>query len=570
MLLVHNASDFSSRFSHYLRELLFLEGFLAIEEIDVIDLPTRLAQSPDETILLARMNLSAAMTDAIVSHIHQGGRLIALHPDHLLLSRLNCTPAFAAIRKGFMSFTECALLAGLPLDPVQVVVPTVRWSASTGATTLATMVDVDDPATQTAAISQLRVGNGEAVLIGFDLARAVIRLRFGDPALDDLYMRSNDNNLRPHELLIGTLDPRQMRIAQTDILTAILGRMVETFDPQPRVWYYPRPDQRSALIQTSDDDWSTIEQFEVMLGVLEQYDATATFYIVPNSNVTTSHLDRWEQAGHTFSVHPASDSEAHHGSPPEEPQALWVPDMVRRNIERHRAQYGRDVITIRNHAIRWAHYLEVPRIHADYGVRAEANYFCVPPFPVGFLCGSGRPAPFVEETGTILDHYQIPSAWTEEVLLHPTHSASMNWMAGKAQLETNAIIQRAAQRYFTPVTVNSHPVSFATYSRPVIEDNWRQARELDVPIVGADHWMTWVDARRGLKLAHTGDQWTLQSDRDVPSVTVLFPQAASAEGGITTIEQIWGRTYHAVLLSGLTKGQQRRISTTPLSEGRSL
>lgn len=567
MLLVHNAADSSSRFSHYLRELLLLEGFMGIDEIDAADLPARLSQSPGEAILLSRMSLPASTTDAIVAHLHRGGRLIAVHPDHFLLKRLGGTPAFAAIRKGFMSFADSALLAGLPLDPVQVVVPTVRWSAPAEITTLATLIDVDDAATQTAAISHFRVGKGEAVLIGFDLAKAVIRLRFGDPQLDDLYVRSNDINLRPHELLIGTLDPRQMSIAQTDILTALLGRIVETFDPQPRIWHYPEPSQRSALIQTSDDDWSSIEQFEVMLGVLKQYDARATFYIVPNSNVTTAHLDRWENAGHTFSVHPATDSEAHYGPPPEEPQALWVPDMVRRNIERHRAQYGREVITIRNHAIRWAHYLEVPRIHAEYGVRAEANYFCVPPFPVGFLSGSGRPAPFVEENGEIIDHYQIPSAWTEEVLLHPTHSASMNWMVGKAQLETNAIIQRAAQRYFTPVTVNSHPVSFATYSQPVIEDNWRQARELDVPIIGADHWMTWADSRRGLKLTRVGEQWELDADRDIPSVTVLLPQPASADSGTTTTEKIWGRNYHALRLTNLTAGEHRRITTSSQSKG---
>ena len=557
MLLVHNAADSSSRFSRYLRELLLLEGFMAIEEIDAAELPARLAQSPGETILLARMSLPSATTDALVSHLHQGGRLIALQPDQLLLKRLGCVPAFAAIRKGMMTFAGSDLLAGLPLDPVQVVVPTVRWSAPVDAATLATLVDVDDAATQTAAISHLRVGAGDAVLIGFDLAKAVIRLRFGDPQQDDLYVRSNDAILRPHELLIGTLDPRQLRIAQTDILTALLGRLVETFDPQPRIWHYPDPGQRSALIQTSDDDWSTIDRSEPLPGVLKQNTAGRPFYLARNSNGTPAPLARWEQDGPTFSVHPAADSEATHGPMPEEPQSLWVPEMVRKNVERHRAQYGRDVKTIRNHAIRWAHYLEVPRIHAELGVRAEANYFCVPPFPVGFLCGSGRPAPFVEETGEIIDHYQIPSAWTEEVLLHPTHSASMNWMVGKAQNETNAIIQRATQRYHTPVTVNSHPVSFATYSQPLIEDNWRQARELNVPIIGADEWMDWADARRALTLVREGNQWVLQVGRAVPSMTMLIPVAS---GETDKTEQIWGRNYAAIRLTNLIPGERRIVS----------
>ena len=50
MLLVHNAADSSSRFSRYLRELLLLEGFMGIEEIDAAELPARLAQSPGATM----------------------------------------------------------------------------------------------------------------------------------------------------------------------------------------------------------------------------------------------------------------------------------------------------------------------------------------------------------------------------------------------------------------------------------------------------------------------------------------------------------------------------------------
>lgn len=570
MLLVHNRADSSSRYSRYLRELLIIEGFIAVEEVDASVLPARLAQEPRQTILLPRMNLPTATSDRIVEHVRQGGRLIALHPDPILLKRLGAVPAYAAVRKGFMTFASSELLAGLPLDAIQVVVPAVRWSAPAGATVLATVVDAADPAVQTDGLSHFTLGAGEVALVGFDLAKAVIRLRFGDPDMDDLFVRSNDSNLRPHELLIGTLDPRQMRIAQNDIVTAVLGRIIETFEPQPRIWHYPAPAQRSVLIQTSDDDWSTIEQFEHIIAALKRYDGACTFYIVPNSQVTAAHLDRWEQAGHAFSVHPATDAEAHGSPPPDEPQPLWVPAMVRENVERHRAQYGRPVNTIRNHAIRWAHSLELPRLHAELGIRAEANYFCVPPFPAGFLCGSGRLAPYVEESGDIIDHYQIPSAWTEEALVHPTHSASMNWMLGKARDETNAIIQRAAQRYFTPVTVNSHPVSFATYSQPLIEDNWRQARELDVPIVSTDHWTAWTDARRALSLTRTGGGWTVRADRAIPALTVLFPTGATAaaSGGSVTCQHIWGRTYEALQLANLTAGEDRAIHAASLAGSR--
>lgn len=560
VLLVHNAADPGSRYSHFLRELLTLEGFFDVEELDATDLPARLAADDWETILLPRTNLPAATSDLLVAHIHRGGRLIALQPDAVLLKRLGCTPSYAAIRQGWLTFDDDGLLAGLPLDPVQVVVPTVRWTAPAGATTVATVAERQDPFVSTDGITHLKAGDGEAALVAFDLAKAVARLRFGDPELAGIQVASTDHIYRPHELLIGQLDPRQLRTAQADILTAVLGRMVETLAPQPRVWYYPEPDQRSVLLQTSDDDWSTIEQFDHMIDVLKRYDATCTYYIVPLSHVTRGDLDRWEQAGHVFSVHPAMDADTKSASPSEDPQPLWVPDMVRRNVERHRAQYGRPVNTVRNHAIRWVNYMDLPRLHAALDIRAEANYVCVPPFPAGFLCGSGRLIPYVDVTGEVIDHFQIPTMWTEEALINPHHGSSINWSLPKARNETNVIIQRAAQRYFTPVTINSHPVSFATYSQPLIEDNWRHARELNVPIISADAWTAWTDARRALSVTHNGAGWLLRADRAIPGLTVLLPTGTGASATGTGRQRIWGRDYEALRLTNLTAGEDRAIN----------
>lgn len=570
MLLVHNPADPSSRFSHFLRELLTLEGFFDVEELDAANLPARLAPTSTETVLLPRTNLPAATSDAIVAHLRRGGRLIALQPDTVLLKRLGCIPSHAAIREGWLMFGASDLLAGLPLDPVQVVVPSIRWSAPEHATTLATVADSNDPFVRTDGMTQLKVGEGEAVLVAFDLAKAVARLRFGDPELAGVQVASTDHIYRPHELLIGQLDPRQLQTAQADILTAVLGRVIETFALQPRIWYYPEPDQRSVLLQTSDDDWSTIEQFDHMIDVLERYDATCTYYIVPLSHVTRGDLDRWEQAGHIFSVHPAMDADTKSASPSEDPQSLWVPDMVRRNVERHRVQYGRPVNTVRNHAVRWVNYMDLPRLHATLRIRAEANYVCVPPFPAGFLCGSGRLLPFVDVNGDVIDHLQVPTMWTEEVLINPHHGSSINWSLPRAQNETNAIIRRAAQRYFTPVTINSHPVSFATYSQPLIEDNWRQARELNVPILSADAWTAWTDARRGLSLARHDGGWILQADRPISELTVLLPAGTgvAGDGGAPGTQGIWGRTYDALRLTNLAAGEARTIDAArPITAG---
>ena len=95
----------------------------------------------------------------------------------------------------------------------------------------------------------------------------------------------------------------------------------------------------------------------------------------------------------------------------------------------------------------------------------------------GYLTGSGRLARFVDTTGQVIDHLQIASHWTEEILVSDAHGFSERWLYSRAREFTNGIINRSISRYHTPTVVNSHPVSFATYSRPLIESNWKTARE---------------------------------------------------------------------------------------------
>ncbi len=414
-----------------------------------------------------------------------------------------------------------------------------------------------DPFTATPAIWHARVGAGEVILFGFDLAKAVARLRHGDPGLADMPNEIFDRIQRPSDLFRGQIDPRQATVPQADILTAVLGRAVETLLPQPRFWYYPEANQRSVVIQTSDDDWSTLEQFETMTSVLKEYEARCTFYVVNRTVLTTGLMDRWERDGHVFSVHPSSIIDVENRPATDEAQRFWVPEMVRENVARHQEQFGRPVKTIRNHAIRWVGYMDLAYLHAELGIRGEANYFAMGPILSGYLTGSGRLARFVDTDGTIIDHLQIASHWTEEILVSDTHGFSERWLYSRAREFTNGIINRSISRYHTPTVINSHPVSFATYSRPLIESNWKTAREGGVPIVSAESWVDFTDARRGLAITATPDGYEIRADRSTARVVVLLPEGIAASG---SAETIWGRTYTAVTLDDLTPDESRQLT----------
>jgi hypothetical protein len=545
------------------RELLAVEGFAAVDEIELDALGERLAANPD-VVILPRLALPEDLADRVVAYINAGGQLVALQPDAPLSRKLGLRPTFYTVRNGILTFAPGGILEGLPLDPVQIVVPamTMVSDPDANAVELARVSDPTDVMTGTGAIHHLRIGQGQAVVFGFDLANAVARLRHGDPGLADIPNHRWDHIQRPSDLFVGQFDPRQANVPQADVLTAVLGRAIETLAPQPRLWYYPEASQRGVLLMTSDDDWSTLDQFETMLAVLKEYDATCTYYVVHSSKLTTAHMDAWEQDGHVFSVHPAMDADTRTARPRDEHQRLWVPQMVRDNVARHKEQYGRPVNTIRNHAIRWVGYMELARLHAELGIRGEANYFSVGVINVGWMTGSGRLARFVDLDGEIIDHYQISSHWTEEALVSGGHSSSERWQYHRAQEVTNDVLVRGIERYHTPVTLNSHPVSFATYSQPLIEDNWKTAREHGAPIVAADHWMAWTDQRDGVRLTPVPGGWEVTSDVAVDRLTLLFPEGArpAADGGTVSAQTIWGRTYAAVELTNLGAGETRVIA----------
>jgi hypothetical protein len=570
MLVLHARRDPHARFSHYLAEILRLEGFTALRQVDIDDLDERTLADAD-FLVIPRLTLTHRERDLLLDRVAAGARMIAFQPETSLAERCGLTPTYRCVAEcqGYLRIdTDAPHAAGLCDEPVQIVVPAPVWdvAADTEVETLAELRDATDPTRTAPGVLRLVHGRGEVVFIAYDLPHAVARLRQGDPAYADVWSSGVDRYYRPHELFVHQLPPRQQRLPQADVQTALLARLVETLTPQPRLWYYPEATTRSVLVMTSDDDWSTVEQFEALLDGLRRHDATCTFFIVPGTKVTRERMDDWERAGHSFSVHPALPADHRAGPPPAVPQARFVPEMIRDNVARHRREYDRPVRTLRNHIIRWAGYLEPARVFAELGVRMEFNYFSVVPLPVGHLNGSGRPLRFVDQDGALLDCYQQGTAWSEEVLLHPEFTASVHWHSDRAIRETERLIRDAARVFHTPLTVNSHPVSFATYSRPLIEANWATARAEGLPIVSADRWLDWTETRERLTLEPAAGGWRLHAPVSVGAVTVLLPPGLPpAQAPADTSRQtIHGRDYQAFTFRDLAAGDVRTIALGPV------
>ena len=563
MLLFHNAGEARSRYSYYLAEILRMEGFVDFSEEDISALDGALLARHD-LFILPRVALSRAQIGQLADYVQSGGRLIAFQPEPQLTEELGLRPAYRGLDGGLLHVdTSQPALQGLCSEPVQVVTPAVEWSldAAESISELAAIRTAENSAEKGApAVVSVTVGRGAAVLFSYDLPYTVARLRQGNPDHVDLCFAGLDGIYRPSELFVGQLPLEQMLVPQADLHSALLARLIEDLAPRPRLWYYPHAEQSSALIMTSDDDWSTLPQFEALLDGLRRRQARCTFYVVPETNLTRDLIEAWEADGHTFSVHPALEADTVRDVKIEEPQSTLVAPMIAENIERYQRMFGRPVRTVRQHAVRWRGYVEVARDLSELGVRMDLNYLAVSPF-LGYMCGSGRPLRFVDEGGALIDCFQQPTHWTEECLIHPEFVFSFKWPVERALEETGAIIRRAARRYYTPVALNSHPVSFATYSSPLIEGNWDAALAEGMPILSADDWLNWTESRDRLRITLDPAGGTLHAASPLPAATLLLPQALGAlrTNGLTGRQERWGRRYTTITFSDLSAGASYRF-----------
>lgn len=565
MRLFHHTGERRSRYSHYLAELLRLEGLIDFTEAELSTL-TEQDLTGEDLLILPRAALSEGQMQRLLDYMQGGGKLLALLPDAQFVARLGLRPRHQAVDNGYLQIDGTQTqVAGLCTEPVQIIVPAVGWQVTDPAqVTVLAQLYPTPAATDAGApgVVHCQVGQGAAVLFAYDLPHTVARLRQGNPEHVDLCYAGLDGIYRPSELFVGQLPVGQMHLPQADIHTALLARVIETLAPRPRLWYYGEAARQSVMIMTSDDDWSTLDQFDTLLAGLADYNAHASFYVVPKTHLTTELMDQWERAGHTFSVHPALESDTVRGVPVHEPQSRLVAPMLETNISRHQAQFGRQPRTVRQHAVRWLGYVDAAQIEAQLGIRMDMNYIAVSPY-LGHLCGSGRPMRFVDTDGTVIDCYQQPTHWTEECLIHPEFVFSFKWTVEKAVAETAALIERAAHEFYTPIALNSHPVSFATYSSPLITGNWATAAAAGMPIISADEWLAWTEARNGVQLTAIDGGYQITSPVAMDTLTFLLPAtwtiAPPDQTGATThqvSEQTrWGRPYQAVTITKLPANQ---------------
>jgi hypothetical protein len=505
LLLLTQPGHRANTYGPYAAEVLKTEGFsdLAVQPIDSLGDDAPGALDRYDAVVLTPSLPRRSQVDALVAYVRAGGRLLALRPSRLLASALGLVPTDTVTSPAYVKpAADHPIGAGLPQESLQTHVPADNYEPARlppGTRSAARLyAGADTPASFPACL-HIPLDQGQAVLFTYDLPRAVALIRQGDPALADWRTVGYGAPYRPNELFTGWLDPARAHLPQADLHATLLGNAVNAVAraPQPRFWYYPTPAQKSVVVLDSDDDWSAPEHFDALLAGVERHGGHITVYLMMGPTrktiATPDKVAAWRARGHSFGIH-------HNAGDPryaEEEQDAVIEDIVRRDVATFRDAYGSVPLTNRNHCLYWKGYVDLPRLYAELGVTMDLNYLSLFQFWQTYLTGSARPARFVDTSGEVLDCFQQATIAFDDASVKSRLASDP---LGEAAT-TRRLMEANVTRSFGALSMLSHPVSFFTYSSAYMDEVWRSARELGIPIWSAFEWADFVRARDGASIA---------------------------------------------------------------------
>ena len=517
------AGDGREDFGLYTAELLRMEGIsVSVHSLDD-GLPALL---PDVVVLAADLPLTRPEAATLRSHAEAGGRLVFLAPHPHGAEEFGFAPTYRAGVDGFLRIT----CLGLPSEPMQFHAALRHMAAPVEAQVVAQVCtdDASHAPTGEPAVVRLPLGGGEAWFFLVDLPRSVARTRQGDPRRSGLHGNHVAPGWRPADMFAGFLAPECAATPQADLQCHLLRHAVCSPAVDGGVpWLWPFPDDApTALLLSSDEDWSTPAQFEALHDALGRYDARITWYLVPDTCITPERFDAWRAEGHAFSIHPVL----------EEPLArTWKPTIASHRAgfrERFGVEPGPSV---RNHAIAWAGYVGGARMNAALGFTWDANYFTCPPRTWHYMTGGALPLPFVDVTGEVIPIRQLPAQFSDETTLAAGgFEFSLGLQEDEAVELITGLLRANAERYHSLLCVNTHPISFAAYSRGLWERVLAEARRLAIPRMSLEGYAEFWEARQQVEVGPatpTETGWTriVQVPDGVASVSLMAP---GVKGGL--------------------------------------
>jgi len=482
----HRSHQRAGRYGAYVAEILGVEGFTGFSLVDLDESALPDLQDTD-LLVLARCLLEEAEIEALVSAVERGARLVVFQPSARLAARLGWECGNRVIHPGWIRVRPGFPGAGLPL---QTHVPVTVFNAAASNTSWEPVADaVTNEWGDAGCPAVVRQGlrSGSVAVCFYDLPAAVASIRFGNPDLAGYATTGQWNWTHAGDLFAGHLDERARHLPQADFHAQLLAKLLTSMAPYPlaRWWYYPEASQRSIAVFQSDDDWSTIAQFDELAGCLQSYGGRGTFYLVADTKMTAAKVESFRARGHTFAPHinPRTCRDEWH---------FDFPRAVRAETAAFRERWGACSATLQCHCAPWQGYMDWVPLFREEGYRLLFAYLSLSMENwLTFMCGSGRPIRFCDQTGTIHDSWQQPVVVYDDASLIDLIRNQSESLLGRF----DALLDETLNRTHTALPFLSHPVSFATYSRAFMESCFARMHRAGMPILNGDQWLEFTDRR---------------------------------------------------------------------------
>lgn len=563
-LLLTKRGSLIGRYGDYLGEVLASEGF-AVEAIDLGDpgaLEELARRGPGASrVIVAAALLSRREAQEVMALARGGAGVVAVRPSLTLQRELGLVSANTTIACGYLAPEPGSRVSGhLGSEVLQLLTVAENYRTDrlpAGSEVHAWHATAADSPDRAPAVMTLRVGEGSVTVLAYDVAHAVAIQRQGDPGYADGRSLGADDPYRPTDLLVGVVDPERWHVPQADLHCALLSNAVIRADTTrpvaPRLWYFAEPETGTVVVQDSDDDWSTREQFDELIDSATAHEVPITFYLMGGTRRTVLSAEKVRQLaaqGHSFGLHHNAFDDSLRG----EEQNEVLEQVIADDLAWFAAEHGLEVLANRNHCLVWKGYADLPRIFERHGVVMEFNAENSPAAWLAYLAGSGRPMRHVDENGELIDVFQQATHVYDDSLVEERLSGDV---AAEVELFREFLV-RNRDSYFIPTTLQSHPVSFASYSRRFFEGCWAVAREEGIRILSADAWARATRGRRATRLSAAstdrGFVITASAPPDVEVVTIAVPLpdgvrcvASRAEMSLAVLERDVYGVRHALV-----------------------
>ena len=530
-----------------------------------------IGEQPDlndaSAVILTPCILQYPEIDFLRSYVEDGGRLIAFQPMAHMLRAFGVKPLNKVVIDGYIKPVDLYRVGrAIGGESIQFHGSASKAVVPAEFQVQAWLYSTSEEPTPHPAVATGQVGKGTFTFFAYDLPATVAAIRQGDPRLayQSTAGFTGDHQQRPNDLFSGHLDLAKGHIPQADVhcnlLTQVLNKVAAV--PLPRLWYFDRPETKSVVVMTSDDDWSTLEQFNALISAVEEVGGHILVFMVEGTRQTPEQVKEWIRRGHAFSVH--TDPRIREIDP------YWhMTESIRKHKAKVEADYGRPARVYRSHCVHWQGYVESARILANLGFKMDSSIISLLDNWGLFTNGSGRPMRFVDEQGEIIDLFEQSVNFYDDASVQKVLTNEPDLEIARATV----VLREVADKYHTPFGFLSHPVSFFTYSSRFVKGVLAEAHKMGLPILNADEWLEFTLARDAARIEDVSWQngalsFAVQRGCASGTLTAMVPipegskvAAASVDGeAVAPVEQlVHGQRYAMMVLPAAEGGETSAV-----------